>query len=183
MIIHFTDEETGKERVSSLPRATQPVISELGSKPRLADPSLRFQALPSPGGNSRGFTSLFNSLGYGEGEPGRGLDRRRGSGWGLPQERDHRRGNRDVFTVKNELTLLSPSPRDAKQLGAWPGPPDPVPSPACTSPQYPCPLGLQAHTGPNPARLPCSSVQPDSSGGESLYPHCTLILTLLGGGG
>lgn len=59
MIIHFTDEETGKESISSLPRATQPVISELGSKPRLADPSLRFQALPSPGGNPRGFTSLF----------------------------------------------------------------------------------------------------------------------------
>ena len=152
IIIHFTDEETGKERVSSLPRATQPVISELGSKPRLADPSLWFQALPSPGGNPRGFTSLCNSLGYGEGEPGRGLDRRRGSGWGLPQERDQRRGNRDVFTVKNELTLLSPPPRDAKQLGAWPGPPHPSPQSRLREP----PVSLPSRP-PSPHRAQPSS--------------------------
>lgn len=157
MIIHFTDEETGKESVSSLPRATQPVISELGSKPRLADPSLRLQALPSPGGNPRGFTSLFNSLGYGEGEPGGGLDRRRGSGWGLPQERDHRRGNRDVFTVKNELTLLSPSPRDAKQLGAWPGPRPPPPQspvPPARAPSIPALSASKPTQGPTQLASP-----------------------------
>lgn len=32
-----------------------------------------------------------------------------------------------MFTVKNELTLLSPPPQDVNRLGSWPGPEIPVP--------------------------------------------------------
>lgn len=39
IVIHFTDEETGKDRVSPLPKATWRAMSELGSKPRPEEPS------------------------------------------------------------------------------------------------------------------------------------------------
>ena len=39
IIIHLTDEETGKDRVSPLPKATWTAMSELGSKSRPAEPS------------------------------------------------------------------------------------------------------------------------------------------------
>lgn len=98
----------------------------------------------------------------------------RGRGWGgsgLPQELDQRRGNQDVFTVKNELTFLSPPPRDAKQLGSWPG--LPVPSPACEGP----PASLPSQP-PGPRRAQPSLSSPAllfsliPSGGEPFLPHC-----------
>ena len=104
-------------------------MSELGSKPRPAEPSPSGSSLSRaqagiPGALHLFLIALIMARGClaGAGQ-GKGI-----GGGAMPQELDQRRGNQDVFTVKNELTLLSPPPRDAKQLGAWPG--LPVPSPA-----------------------------------------------------
>ena len=104
-------------------------MSELGSKPRPAEPSPCGSSLSRaqagiPGALHLFLIALIMARGClaGTGQ-GKGI-----GGGAMPQELDQRRGNQDVFIVKNELTLLSPPPRDAKQLGAWPG--LPVPSPA-----------------------------------------------------